>query len=353
MPIRGGIARAIRGSCGAAGRIVLNAPMRMDGLTIDARRLWAGEAAWDGPLAFVDLAAADALAGGIALPPCPVIGIGSPGHPLAAMLDAVIEPPVTAGGVARQVLAAPRAAAALVQLLRLLPSLSPGDGLAAESMAYAMLQGSAEHARWRAAQPPPDRERREGRVLLERDGARLTVTLDRPESGNAIDRSMRDGLFEAFSLAALDAGIAQVSLRAAGRTFSLGAELGEFGTTTDPATAHAIRALTLPARAAARCAGKLEVHVQGGCVGSGLEIAAWARRFTAAPDAWFQLPELAMGILPGAGGCVSLVRRIGRQRTALLILSGRRLSARQALAWGLVDAIVDAAAGDEGGADVC
>jgi enoyl-CoA hydratase/carnithine racemase len=48
-----------------------------------------------------------------------------------------------------------------------------------------------------------------------------------------------------------------------------------------------------------------------------------------------------MGILPGAGGCVSVSRRIGRQRTALMILSGKRLNARQALAWGLIDAIVD------------
>jgi enoyl-CoA hydratase/carnithine racemase len=70
-------------------------------------------------------------------------------------------------------------------------------------------------------------------------------------------------------------------------------------------------------------------------------MAAWAKRFTAAPGAWFQLPELAMGVLPGAGGCVSLTRRIGRQRTALLILSGKRITARTALGWGLIDAIVD------------
>jgi enoyl-CoA hydratase/carnithine racemase len=132
-----------------------------------------------------------------------------------------------------------------------------------------------------------------------------------------------------------------VRLRGKGRAFSLGADLSEFGTTTDPATAHAIRMRTLPARMIERCADKLEVHVQGACVGAGLEMAAWARRITAAPNAWFQLPELAMGIIPGAGGCVSLSRRIGSSRTALLILSGRRLSARVALDWGLIDAIVD------------
>ena len=152
---------------------------------------------------------------------------------------------------------------------------------------------------------------------------------------------MRDALYEAFLLAALDDEIEGVVLRGAGRTFSLGAELAEFGTTSDPATAHGIRSLTLPARAVLGCAAKLEAHVQGACVGAGLELAAYARRVTAAPGAWFQLPELAMGILPGAGGCVSLTRRIGRQRTALLILSGKRLGAARALDWGLVDAIVD------------
>ena len=101
-------------------------------------------------------------------------------------------------------------------------------------------------------------------------------------------------------------------------------------------------------RALAPIADKLDVHVQGGCVGAGLELAAYAARFTAAPDAWFQLPELAMGILPGAGGCVSLTRRIGRQRAALMMLSGKRISASTALGWGLIDAI----AGDKSGADI-
>jgi enoyl-CoA hydratase/carnithine racemase len=56
-------------------------------------------------------------------------------------------------------------------------------------------------------------------------------------------------------------------------------------------------------------------------------------------DAWFELPEVGMGLVPGAGGTVSLPRRIGRQRTAWLALSGARLDADTALAWGLVDEI--------------
>jgi enoyl-CoA hydratase/carnithine racemase len=70
-----------------------------------------------------------------------------------------------------------------------------------------------------------------------------------------------------------------------------------------------------------------------------LEIAAFGNRVTATSNAWFQLPELVMGLIPGAGGCVSVPRRIGRQRAALMILSGRRVNAATALHWGLIDAI--------------
>jgi len=307
---------------------------------IPPERLWSGETPWSDSIAIVDLNTAPADSRRLVLPACPVLGIGSAEHSFAAFLDCVVETPVSAEAVARQVLAKPRAAAVVTGLLRLLPSLSAEQGLTAESLAYAALQGSAEHHGWLAGNAKSTR-RSPGRIAVKRAGATLTINLDHPESGNAIDQAMRDALFEAFSLAAVDPEIASVRLRAAGRTFSLGAELGEFGTTTDPATAHYIRTLTLPAHPAARCADRLQVHIQGGCVGSGLELAAWARRITASPDAWFQLPELAMGILPGAGGCVSLTQRIGRQRTALMILSGKRISARQALAWGLIDAIVE------------
>ena len=291
---------------------------------------------WDAPLALVDLdSAADEA---IALPPCPVIGFGDTGHPLAERLDCVVEPPVSLDGLARAVLARPHAAAVVVSLLRLLPALDVQAGLEAESLAYAVLQGSAEHRAWLAHQPARP-AMPVGHVRVDREGEVLHIVLDNPAAGNAIDRTMRDRLHEALSLAALDDSIARVVLAGGGRTFSLGAALEEFGTTTDPATAHAIRARTLPARMAARCADRLEARVQGGCVGSGLELAAWARRIVASPDAWFHLPELAMGILPGAGGCVSLTRRIGRQRTALMVLSGKRISARKALDWGLVDEI--------------
>lgn len=319
---------------------------------VDARRLWAGDAGDFGALALIDLDATVDMAMPLELPSCPVIGFGNSADPLAAQLDAVVESPVSAAALARRISACPRAAAVIVDLLRILPGLDDQAGLIAESLAYGLLQGSDEHVRWLAATAQDFAATPPGRLIMAREDALLRLTLDRPVGGNTIDRELRDQLDEAFALAALDSTVARIRLTARGRAFCLGADLAEFGTTRDPATAHIIRRRTLPARHIARCADRLEVHVQGGCVGAGLEMAAWARRFTATSNAWFQLPELAMGVLPGAGGCVALTRRIGRQRTALLVLSGKRISARMALDWGLIDAIVDDFASDDGGADV-
>jgi enoyl-CoA hydratase/carnithine racemase len=223
--------------------------------------------------------------------------------------------------------------------LRSLNGLPADRALQLESICYGLLQGSAEHGAWLAARSTVRHPESPGRVVVERCDAVLHVLLDRPAARNAIDRGLRDQLFEAFTLAALDPQVSSIKLRASGPTFSVGGDLEEFGTTRDPATAHLIRSRTLPAVPLARRAQILEVHVQGACVGAGLEIAAFAGRVTATSSAWFQLPELAMGLIPGAGGCVSVPRRIGRQRAALMILSGRRINAATALRWGLIDAI--------------
>jgi enoyl-CoA hydratase/carnithine racemase len=264
--------------------------------------------------------------------------MGNAQHPLAAVLDAVIEAPFSADSVLREVSRAPHAAAIAMQLLRNLEGLPAERALILESLCYGLLQGSAEHAAWLAAQVATP-STAIGKVSVERRDSTLHITLDRPQARNAIDHVMRDQVFEAFTLAALDTEVRAINLRAVGNVFSIGGDLQEFGTTRDPATAHLIRSRSLPAVALVSCASRLNVHVQGACVGAGLEIAAFAARFTASTDAWFQLPELSMGLIPGAGGCVSIPRRIGRQRTALLLLSGRRINAATALRWGLIDAI--------------
>lgn len=263
----------------------------------------------------------------------------------------LVEPPVSMEMLRKQVAAHPQAAAVALELLRTINLAVPARGLVQESLAYGLLQGSYEHRAWLFGRAAPKRSE-PGEVLLARDGGFLSLVLDRPAARNAIDRTMRDALHEAFTVAALDPEVTVVSLRAVGPTFSIGADLDEFGTTRDPATAHAIRMQTLPALAIIPCAPKVAAHVQGACIGSGLEIAAFARRLTASSDAWFQLPELAMGLIPGAGGNVSVARRIGRRRAVLMVLSGKRIGARVALDWGLIDAIIDDPAIDDRDRDI-
>jgi enoyl-CoA hydratase len=299
------------------------------------------------PLGFVDLHTCPAELQIPHLPLFPLIGLGDRAHPLARSLDTVVESPVSVEALMRQIRRAPHAAAVAVQLLRNSEGLSQERALTLESFCFAVLQGSAEYRQWLTSrtltlQPSPP-----GDVIVERRDSVLHIVVDRPWARNAIDRVLRDRLFEAFTVAALDPDIRSIKLRASGHAFSAGGDLTEFGT-TDPATAHLIRSRTLPAVALIPRADILDVHVQGACVGAGLEMAAFAARLTATPTAWFQLPELDMGLIPGAGGCVSVPRRIGRHRAALMILSGQRIEAKTALEWGLIDAIEDLAALDEG-----
>jgi enoyl-CoA hydratase/carnithine racemase len=83
----------------------------------------------------------------------------------------------------------------------------------------------------------------------------------------------------------------------------------------------------------------VEARVHGACIGAGAELPAFVGRVVAAEGTFFQLPELSMGLVPGAGGTASLPRRIGRQRTAWMALSGERVDVETALRWGLVDEI--------------
>src|SRR5574337_222056 len=158
---------------------------------------------------------------------------------------------------------------------------------------------------------------------------------------NAMSVEMRDALVEALQLVVTDASIRRARFAGAGACFSIGGDLREFGTASDPASAHAVRSVRLPAAVLIHCAARTEFHLHSACIGAGIELPAFAGRVTAAPNAFFQLPEIRFGLIPGAGGCVSLPRRIGRQRTAFLALSTRRINATTALDWGLIDEILD------------
>jgi enoyl-CoA hydratase/carnithine racemase len=258
----------------------------------------------------------------------------------AALFDLVVSSEDELACVAAAVRATPIAAAALAQLLRHGDARSIEAGLVAESLAYSTLQAGPEFRAWLATHPAPVPRAEAGAPLrARREGASLHLGLDRPAKRNAYSAALRDALVEVLQLALQDDSIERVLIDAEGPAFCAGGDLDEFGTLPDPATAHAIRTTRSAARLLAQVAERTEVHLHGACVGAGIELAAFAGRIVARTDAWFALPERAMGLLPGAGGTVSLPRRIGRQRTAWLALSGARIDATTALEWGLVDAI--------------
>jgi enoyl-CoA hydratase/carnithine racemase len=181
-------------------------------------------------------------------------------------------------------------------------------------------------------------------VLIERDDGSMLVTLNRPARRNAYSRELRDALVEALLVPALDETIRRVVIAGAGPSFCSGGDLDEFGTAPDTATAHFIRTSGGAAGLLHRIADRAEVRVHGACVGAGIEISAFAGRVIARPGTTFRLPEVAMGLIPGAGGTVSIPRRIGPWRTLYLALSGTALDAETAARWGLVDQAADSQA---------
>lgn len=236
---------------------------------------------------------------------------------------------------------APLAALTLAGLLRVTERLPVHEGLAAESAAYSTLLAGPEFTAWRNGRPRRPLPRTDEPVLVHRDGGLLRIELNRPRRHNAFSAALRDGLVEALEIARLDDTVTAVELTGRGPSFCSGGDLDEFGTAADPATAHILRLRQSAGAAVDRCRERVHARLHGACVGAGIEVPAFAAHITAHPDTFFQLPELAMGLIPGAGGTVGVTRRIGRWRTAWLALSGHRLDAMTARDWGLVDDLAD------------
>ena len=244
--------------------------------------------------------------------------------------------------IASTVQAVPLAATTLAVLLRNGEDRSIPEGLVAESTAYGLLQGGPEFAAWRRHQPPRPRRRTPApgpEVLVTRRDDELSITLNRPDVLNAFDAPMRDELLATLRVASLDPSITSVVLDGAGDSFCSGGNLDEFGSRPDPVTAHLVRLQRNCGRALAEVADRTTIRIHGSTVGSGIELAAFAHRVVAAPSARIFLPEVHLGLIPGAGGTVSLPRRIGRHATMLLALGLPSIDADTALAWGLVDEV--------------
>lgn len=326
------------------------APMLVPSLPVQDLRAWLSGLA--GPPAGVTVVALDAS--DEASGPLPEMAVGFPvvvagwidGEAMpgvAPACDVLVATDEELNAIVSTLRANPLAALALVSLLRASEQRTVGDGLLMESAVYSSLQAGPEFARWLSTRSPKNRALEPAPpVWLERMGDRLDVTLDRPHVRNALNTSMRDALVEAFALPRLDPTITEVHLIGAGEDFCAGGDLDEFGSLPDPALAHLVRIRQSAGRSIDAVADRVVAHLHGACIGSGIELPAFARRVLAQPNTRIALPETSLGLIPGAGGTVSLPRRIGRHRTAWLCLTGKTIDAATALAWGLVDEITDA-----------
>lgn len=234
----------------------------------------------------------------------------------------------------------PIATALLARVLLLGDGLEFDAALELESLAYSALLGGGEFARWLGrADHSSEGEPADQPVRYERLGDHVTLTLASPRNRNAMTASMRDALYEALVNVLEDPGLPDLTLRADGKCFSTGGSLAEFSTARDLAAAHVIRTQRSSARVLHGLGDRAVVRLHGACIGSGIEVPAAAARRIAAPDLIVQLPELRMGLIPGAGGTVTLARAIGRHRLLWLVLGAFRFGAKQALDWGLIHAI--------------
>ena len=238
--------------------------------------------------------------------------------------------------IARQ----PVASAVAAQVLRMSLALDFAQALVLESLAYSVLLASAEFRAWRAANPARSRPASDAaRVVVGQDGPSLTVELNRPDARNAVDARMRDELVEALEFAQVHPDQPPVILSGRGPAFSAGGDLDEFGQADDAGHAHLIRTLRAPARLVHAMRDRVTARLHGACIGAGIEVPAAAGRVIAQEGTIFRLPEVSMGLIPGAGGTASVPRRIGRRRACYMAISGAEIDLPTARAWGLVDEV--------------
>jgi enoyl-CoA hydratase len=175
-------------------------------------------------------------------------------------------------------------------------------------------------------------------VLVERQAAVAVVLLNRPQQLNALSDELMDELVSALSELDRDEEIRAIVVGGNERAFAAGADIGELAQSSAIDLYYqrrverwdAIRGLWTPLVAA----------VSGFCLGGGCELALSCDLIVASETAQFGQPETGLGIIPGAGGTQRLTRAVGKALAMDVILSGRRLSAREALAAGLVARVV-------------
>ena len=179
-------------------------------------------------------------------------------------------------------------------------------------------------------------ENRPVRRSVELDGALVRLVLDRPK-GNVLDAAMIAALREDVARLKETPAARAVLIEGAGAHFSFGASVEEHRGDKVAGLLSGFHGLF---RDLAACGKVLLAAVRGQCLGGGLELAAYCHRVFAAPDAKLGNPEIKLGVIAPVASAV-LPHRVGRARADDLLLTGRSLSAPEALACGLVDELAD------------
>ncbi|MBP1315458.1 3-hydroxyacyl-CoA dehydrogenase NAD-binding domain-containing protein [Herbaspirillum sp. 1130] len=177
-------------------------------------------------------------------------------------------------------------------------------------------------------------------VHLAREGAILVVTIDNPPV-NALGVAVRRGLMSAIEEGEADAGVAAILVTGAGRNFIGGADIREFGKPPQSPL------LTELCNRIEVCSKPVLAAIHGAALGGGLEVALAAHYRVALGNARLGLPEVQLGLLPGAGGTQRTPRLIGAQAALDMMLTGRHLSAKEALSLGLVDQLAEGDSADQ------
>lgn len=174
----------------------------------------------------------------------------------------------------------------------------------------------------------------EQRVRLERDGDVGVIVIDNPPI-NAGSTDVRTGLLQALREVQSDSSLRASVLIGAGKTFIAGSDIREFGQPlAEPQLPSVIAAIET-------CPKPVVAALHGAALGGGFELALGCDARVAAPDTVVGLPEVTLGMIPGAGGTQRLPRIVGVPRAITMVCSGERVPAAVALASGLVDAVVE------------
>jgi enoyl-CoA hydratase/carnithine racemase len=182
-----------------------------------------------------------------------------------------------------------------------------------------------------------------GRVRLEIDGAIATIVNDNPDKHNAFDDHMDAQLFEALAELRGNRDVRAVVWRGEGKSWSSGRDVGSIGTNLTELTHHEL--MTRGIRGIQQL-WELEapviVAIHGWAIGGSFQRALLCDVRIASDDARFMLPEVGHGVIPDTGGVAVLQQMVGPGLVADMVLTGRRLSAQEALGHGIVSRVVPA-----------